>query len=105
MAIVKDAIKDMEARMSPESIAEARLRAKKIIFRMRLADLRKQMGVKQSSLSSFTQTAVSKLEGRSDMKLSNLMAYLNEIGLSMEIRVRPKTKRKGVPREITLLKG
>lgn len=105
MAIVKDAIKDMESMMSPESVERAQLRAKKIIFQMRLAELRKKMGVNQDALSNFTQTAVSRLERRSDMKLSNLMAYLDDIGLAMEIRVRPKVKRKGIPKEITLLKG
>lgn len=57
----------------------------------RLAGLRARRRLSQSDLRAFTQTAVSKLERRTDMKLSTLLEYLDCIGLGMEIRVYPKT--------------
>lgn len=90
MAIVKNAIEVMESSMKADSIHRARLAAEREILSIRLADLRERQGVKQSELVGFTQTAVSKLEKRKDMKISTLIEYLEDIGMGLEIRVYPK---------------
>jgi hypothetical protein len=105
MAVVKNAIKAMEATMSPESIARARREAERDIFRIRLSDLRKQMGIKQTDIEAFSQASISKLEKRKDMKVSTLVDYLECLGLGVEIKVFPKKHKKGMPEEITLLKA
>jgi len=96
MAVVKNAIKAMEAMMSGEQVRRARLAAEREILNMRLAELRERQGVKQSDIKAFSQTAVSKLEKRRDMKLSTLIEYVQGIGMGIEIRVyRKGAKRSG----------
>ena len=90
MAIVKNAVKAMEAVMSPERVHRARAEAEREILSMRLAELRERRGIKQTDLAAFSQTAISKLERRKDMKLSTLIEYLEGIGMGLEIRVYPK---------------
>jgi hypothetical protein len=87
MAAQKNAIKAMEAMMSKEQVRHARLASEKEIFNLRLAELRAQQGLKQSDLKAFTQTAVSRLERRRDMKLSTLIEYVQGVGMGLEIRV------------------
>jgi transcriptional regulator with XRE-family HTH domain len=40
---------------------------------VRLAILREKYGVKQNEIAAFTQTAVSKLENRKDLRISTLI--------------------------------
>ena len=91
MAIVKNALTAMESMMSEEQVRRARLRAHQEILQIRLAELREQMGLKQSDIPAFSQSAISKLERRKDMKLSTLIEYVEGIGMGLEIRVYPKT--------------
>ena len=90
MAIVKNAIKAMEGMMTEEQIHHAHTIAEREILAIRLAELRERRGIKQTDFSTFSQTAVSKLEKRKDMKVSTLVEYLDEIGLGLELRVYPK---------------
>src|SRR5512143_1365091 len=103
MAVAKNAIKAMEAMMSKEQVRRARTAAEKEILSLRLAELREQQGLTQSDLKAFTQTAVSRLERRRDMKLSTLIEYVKGVGMGLEIRVyRKGAGRSG--RKQTLLK-
>ena len=96
MAVVKNAIKAMEAMMSKDQVRRARIAAEREIFSLRLSELRESQGVKQSDLKAFSQTAVSKLERRRDMKLSTLIEYVQGSGMGLEIRVyRKGAKRSG----------
>lgn len=96
MAVVKNAIKAMEALTNDDQVRRALLAAKREILCLRLAELRERQGVKQSDMKAFSQTAVSKLERRRDMKLSTLIEYLQGIGMGLEIRVyRKGAKRSG----------
>jgi hypothetical protein len=105
MAVVKNAIKAMEATMPQEAVAQAHREAEQEIFRIKLSELRRQMGIKQTDMESFSQASISKLESRKDIKLSTLVEYLEGLGLGVEIKVFPKKHRKGVPSEITLLRA
>jgi len=91
MAIVKNALAAMESQMESEQIHHARLNAEREILTIRLAELRERQGKKQSDLKTFSQTAVSKLERRKDMKISTLIEYLEDIGMGLEIRVYQKS--------------
>ncbi len=93
MAIVKNAVKAMEGMMSADRVRRARLAADREILALHLAKLRERQGVKQSDMKAFTQSAVSKLERRKDMKLSTLIEYLEGIGMGLEIRVYRKGAR------------
>lgn len=90
MTIVKNTIKAMEGMMSEEQIRHAHAIAEREILATRLAELRERRGIKQTDFSAFSQTAVSKLEKRKDMKVSTLVEYLDEIGFGLELRVFPK---------------
>ena len=103
MAIVKNAVKAMEASMTADQVHRAHAEAEREILSMRLAELRERRGIKQTDISTFSQTAISKLEKRKDMKLSTLIEYLEGIGMGLEIRVYPKDG-KGAHKAETLLK-
>jgi transcriptional regulator with XRE-family HTH domain len=90
MAIVNNAIKAMEAAMTNEHIHRAHAVAEREILAIRLAELRERRGIKQTDIATFSQTAVSKLERRKDMKISTLIDYLESIGMGLELRVYPK---------------
>jgi len=90
----KDFLNELETLLPPEKVQRAKKEADKEIFRIRLSDLRKQMGVKQEDIKAFTQSGISKLESRKDMKISTLVEYLSNIGMGLEIKAYPKRKKK-----------
>jgi hypothetical protein len=102
MAVVKTALKEMESVMSKESIARSNDIFERELIMINLAELREQYGVKQTDFKGFSQPAISRLEGRTDIKLSTLVKYLTQMGLRMEITVRPRKPKKGTPSEVLL---
>jgi hypothetical protein len=73
MATVRNAIKAMEGMMTEEQIRRAHASAERETLTLRLAELRERRGIKQSEVTTFSQTAISKLEKRKDMKLSTII--------------------------------
>jgi transcriptional regulator with XRE-family HTH domain len=76
--------------MDPEALASAKKMAQKESLTIRLAMLREKYGVKQSEIAAFTQTAVSKLENRKDIRISTLIDYLESLGMGLEITACPR---------------
>lgn len=76
--------------MTRDQVRRARTSAEQEILTIKLTQLRERRGIKQSDIQSFSQTAISKLEKRKDIKLSTLIDYLAGIGMGLEIRVYPK---------------
>lgn len=87
---MKDAIKMMESNMSPEAVRRTHIKAEQDIMTIRLAQLRKEQNVKQSEMTNFTQSSVSKIEKRKDIKISTLIDYLDSLGMGLEIITYPK---------------
>ena len=87
-------ISELDARMNPEVLARAKKRAKEESLNIRLSILREKYGMKQSEVSKFTQTAVSKLEKRKDIRISTLIDYLDSLGMGLEITARPRNSNK-----------
>lgn len=87
---MKDAIKMMESKMSPEAVKRAQMKAEQDIMTIRLAQLREEKNVKQSEMKNFTQSSVSKIEKRKDIKISTLIDYLDSLGMGLEILTYPK---------------
>ena len=83
-----DFFEEAEKSLSPERIKRARERAKEAITQIRLAELRKKLGVNQEEVKGFTQSNVSRLEARNDMKLSTLIDYLHRLGMGLEIKAK-----------------
>ncbi len=100
----KDFIDELESMLSSERALRAKKEAEQEIFRIRLSELRKKMGIKQEAVKAFTQSGVSKLEARKDMKVSTLMEYLDSIGMRIEIKAYPKKKKKNFE-EVVLIKN
>ena len=87
---MKDTIKMMESNMSPEAVRRTHIKAEQDIMTIRLAQLRKEQNVKQSEMTNFTQSSVSKIEKRKDIKISTLIDYLDSLGMGLEIITYPK---------------
>ena len=80
--------------ISPERAKKAKLDAEKEILQIRLAELRKQQGIRQKDIKTFSQSSISKIESRKDMKISTLLEYLKNIDMGIEIKAIPKNKQK-----------
>ena len=90
----------LEAELNPEVLTKARKLYEQESLNLKLKALRGKYGVKQEDLTSFSQTAVSKLEKRKDMKISTLIDYLENLGMGLEITALPKEK--NAKREVLL---
>jgi molecular chaperone GrpE (heat shock protein) len=78
-------LSELEAKTSSTVLAKARKLYEQESLSLKLKALRGKYGVKQADVSNFTQTAVSKLEHRKDLKISTLIDYLESLGLGLEI--------------------
>nr|AGS53792.1 hypothetical protein [uncultured bacterium contig00039] len=87
-------ISELDKKMNPEILARAKRMAQKESLNIRLALLREKYGVKQNEIENFTQTAVSKLENRKDMRISTLIDYLDSLDMGLEIAACPKNSTK-----------
>ena len=74
----------------PESVKRSRLMAEQEILAIRLGQLREKLGVKQNEFNNFSQTSISRLEKRKDIRISTLIEYLNNLGMGLEITAYPK---------------
>jgi hypothetical protein len=92
--IEKDFINELSKNLSKERVDRAKREAKNEIFKIKLSELRKNQGIKQNKIINFTQSSISKIESRKDMKLSTLIDYLDKIGMGVEIKVYKKNLKK-----------
>ncbi len=89
--------------MTKDEIKQAQNKAEKMIFKLRLAELRKNFGIKQSDIKGFSQVSISRIESRNDIKISTLIEYIHACGLGLEIKAIPL--KKGKKAEFILLKS
>ena len=85
-------LSELDAKTSPDVLAKARKLYEQDSLNIKLKALRGKCGIKQEDLSQFSQTAVSKLERRKDIKISTLIDYLESLGFGLEITALPKGK-------------
>jgi len=97
-----DVIKMMESKMKPESVERSRKMAKQEILAIRLSQLREKLGVKQDEFTDFSQTSISRLEKRKDLRISTLIEYLDNLGMGLEIKTYPKKNVKKIKEEVLL---
>lgn len=97
-------IDEISSMLPKARVAKAHKEAEQEIFHIRLKELRKKMNIKQEDIKSFSQSSISKLESRKDMKISTLLEYLESIGLGIEIKVYPKKKQIHSTEEIILIR-
>ena len=99
---MRDAIKMMESKMAPESVVRSRIMAEQEILTIRLGQLREKLGVKQNEFNNFSQTSISRLEKRKDIRISTLIEYLHNLGMGLEIKTFPQKKVRKIEEEILL---
>ncbi|MCL2412451.1 MAG: XRE family transcriptional regulator [Treponema sp.] len=99
---MRDVIKMMESKMTPESVERSRKMAEQEILTIRLGQLREKLGIKQDEFNNFSQTSISRLEKRKDLRISTLIDYLDNLGMGLEIKTFPKKNVKKVKEEILL---
>ncbi|MGP1438999.1 MAG: XRE family transcriptional regulator [Treponema sp.] len=99
---MKDAFEMMETYMDKIEVKKAKLRAERENLPIKLAKIREEQNLKQNEVSNFTQSSVSRLEKRKDIKLSTLIEYIDSIGLGLEIKVYPKIASSKIKEEVLL---
>jgi molecular chaperone GrpE (heat shock protein) len=87
-------ISELDAKMNPAVLAKAKKMAEEESLNIRLAILREKYGMKQAEIANFTQTAVSKLEKRKDIRISTLIDYLDSLDMGLEITARRRNSSK-----------
>ena len=99
---MKNAIKIMESMMTPESVRKAYMKAEQEILTIKLAQLREVLNKKQSDIKNFTQSSVSKIEKRKDIKISTLIDHLDSLGMGLEIVTYPKESKVKIQKTVLL---
>ncbi len=99
---MKDAFEMMETYMDKTEVKKAKLKAERENLSIKLARIREEQNIRQSEVANFTQSSVSRLEKRKDIKLSTLIDYVDSIGLGLEIKVYPKVTNSKVKEEVLL---
>jgi len=80
--------KELEARLTPQRLAKAEMKAKGILADMLLVEIRKQMGLTQKELAAalnIKQPTLSKLEAREDMHIGTLRRIIEALGGELEL--------------------
>jgi transcriptional regulator with XRE-family HTH domain len=84
--------KELRDRMSPEARARVDRRVRETLLEMSLQELRQRVsGITQTELADLmkvTQGAISQLEKREDVLLSNLAGYIRALGGKLELIAR-----------------
>jgi DNA-binding XRE family transcriptional regulator len=81
--------KQLQAKMRPESLARSEAKAKQMIEEMPLDELRKARELTQEHLAKVLgvkQSAISKMERRTDVYVSTLSDFIRAMGGELEIR-------------------
>ncbi|MCP4157150.1 MAG: XRE family transcriptional regulator [bacterium] len=102
---INDFNDELAAMLPKERVERAKREAGEEILQISLSELRKKMGVRQEDIKGFSQSSVSKLEYRKDIKLSTLIEYLDNLGLGIEIKAFPKDKGQRINDEFVLLRS
>ena len=85
-------ISELDKKIKPEILVKARKLCEQELLNIRLKELRDKSGIKQVDMANFSQTAVSKLERRKDIRISTLIDYLESLGMGLEIAALLKGK-------------
>lgn len=83
--------KELREKMSPQSRAQSEAKAERLIREMALDELRTARQMTQEHLAKIlrvNQSAISKLERRTDMYVSTLSDFVQAMGGALEIRAR-----------------
>jgi DNA-binding XRE family transcriptional regulator len=88
MVVAKN-FKELEAKMSSESIKQSNAIAQKLLAEIELSELREKRKVTQTQLAGRlkkTQATISQIEGRNDWLVSTLNEYVQALGGELDVR-------------------
>ena len=80
--------KELEAKMHPDALARAKVRAKEMMAEMLLSEIRQAVGLTQEELAAslgIKQPSLSRLESQDDMQISTLRRLVQALGGKLEI--------------------
>ncbi len=80
--------RELEAKMKPERLAQAKARAKVMMAEMLLAEIRRSTGQTQEEVAAILgvkQSTLSRLESQEDMQISTLNRLIQALGGKLEI--------------------
>ncbi len=86
--MAKKKFSELENRMKPERLAQAKARAKKIMADMLISEIRREAGLTQEDLAEalgIKQPSLSKLESQGDMQISTLRRIVKALGGDLEL--------------------
>lgn len=82
---------EIKAGLPPESVARAAAKTERILASLRLGELRKARGLTQEAMAErleIRQVSVSRMESRTDVRVSTLRSVVEAMGGEIEIRAR-----------------
>jgi hypothetical protein len=88
--IKQNSINVMKLMMSPRQLERVSIECKISRLLIALRELRLEQNIRQEDIKGFSQPAISKLESRSDMRLSTLLKYIDALGYDITIQVSHK---------------
>lgn len=97
-----NAVEMMESYMTEDSVKKARIKAEQELLTIKLAQLREKSNLTQQQVPNFSQSSVSRLEKRKDIKISTLVEYLDSLGMGVEIKAYPKFAKVSTKEEVLL---
>lgn len=80
--------RELEAKMTPESLALAKAKAKVMMAEMLLGEVRKTVGLTQEQVAAtlgIRQPTLCRLESQQDMQISTLRRLIHALGGELEI--------------------
>lgn len=83
--------KELRDKMSPQSQARSKAKARQLMAEMVLAEIRRESDMTQSELAKamgVSQPALSKLESQDDMQISTLRRLIHALGGELEMVVK-----------------
>ncbi len=84
-------LKQLEEKMSPESLSRSQAKAEAMMTAMALAELRQALKLSQEDIAAamkINQPAVSKIEKNTDMFINTLRRYIEAMGGELDITAR-----------------
>ena len=101
---MRDSEEIMKEMLWEDDIRHVKLMAEQDLLAARLVELRQSQNIRQDDMPHFSQTSISRIEHRKDIKISTLLEYLDSLGMGVEIKAYPKNNTSTIPMESILLR-
>jgi DNA-binding XRE family transcriptional regulator len=89
--VKRKTLKDLDTLLGPRRVAKAKAAGRRKMEAMLLAELRKQLGLTQTTVAQamgMSQSALSQLESQDDLQLSTLRRLISALGGELDLVAR-----------------